>query len=182
MTSDWHSVVYGGVKIKEGDRQTSKNVQSPPEATGRAESNAAAPVDIADVELCVAKIGAMRAVGYSWQRIAHIGAVAKGTAWNYGNKKARPDAGFVERIMSYNAFTVRLTPVCPIHGVVHDAGPCATNKPVAAVVVLAPGERIVTPRGPWVSKAKPEVAAMVRGIEACLTRKAGPVPGVQGGV
>jgi hypothetical protein len=35
--------------------------------------------------------------------------------------------------------------VCPIHGVVHDAGPCATNGPVAAVVVLAPGETVRRP-------------------------------------
>jgi hypothetical protein len=70
--------------------------------------------------------------------------------------------------------------VCPVHGVVHDAGPCTDDRPVAAVVVLAPGERVVTPRGPWQSKAKPEVAAMVRGLEACLARKAaGPAPGVE---
>jgi hypothetical protein len=69
--------------------------------------------------------------------------------------------------------------VCPIHGVVHDAGPCATNGPVAAVVVLAPGETVRRQRGPWVSKAKPEVAAMVAGLEACLARKAGRVPGVE---
>jgi hypothetical protein len=41
------------------------------------------------------------------------------------------------------------------------------------------GEPVTTPRGPWQSKAKPEVAAMVRGLEACLARKAGPVPGVE---
>ena len=39
-------------------------------------------------------------------------------------------------------------PVCPIHGVVHDAGPCATDKPVAAVVVLAPGETVRRPGQP----------------------------------
>jgi hypothetical protein len=61
--------------------------------------------------------------------------------------------------------------VCPIHGVVHDAGPCTTDGPVAAVVVLAPGETVRRQRGPWVSKAKPEVAAMVAGLEACLERK-----------
>jgi hypothetical protein len=39
---------------------------------------------------------------------------------------------------------------------------------------------ILTPRGPWQSKAMPEVAAMVRGLEACLARKAaGPVPGAE---
>ena len=37
--------------------------------------------------------------------------------------------------------------VCPIHGVVHDAGPCTTDKPVVAVVVLGDGERVVRPSG-----------------------------------
>jgi hypothetical protein len=41
---------------------------------------------------------------------------------------------------------VQEVPVCPIHGVVHDAGPCTEDKPVAAVVVLAPGERVTTPK------------------------------------
>ena len=67
---------------------------------------------------------------------------------------------------------VHEVPVCPVHGVVHDAGPCATDKPVVAVVVLGDGETVRKPRGPWVSKAKPEVAAMVRGLELCLERKA----------
>jgi hypothetical protein len=62
-------------------------------------------------------------------------------------------------------------PVCPIHGVVHDAGPCTTDKPVVAVVVLGDGERVTRPRSPWQSKAKPEVAAMVAGLQACLERK-----------
>lgn len=39
-------------------------------------------------------------------------------------------------------------PVCPIHGVVHDAGPCATDAPVVAVVALSPGQRVTTSR-PW---------------------------------
>jgi hypothetical protein len=45
--------------------------------------------------------------------------------------------------------------------------------------VLAPGETVRKPRGPWQSKARPEVAAMVRGLEACLARKAGSAPGVE---
>ena len=169
-TTDWHSVVYGGIKPVEVVGSPSKNVQRPPEATGRAESNAEAPIDIADVERCVAKIEAMRGNGYSWQRIANIGAVAKGTAWNYGNRKARPEAGFVERIMSHNAASVRLTPACPDCGSVHHA---RCNGHNGAVVVLADGETVRRPRGPWVSKAQPEVAAMVRGLQLCLERKAG---------
>jgi len=38
--------------------------------------------------------------------------------------------------------------------------------------VLAPGETVRRERGPWQSKARPEVAAMVAGLEACLERKA----------
>jgi hypothetical protein len=40
-----------------------------------------------------------------------------------------------------------------------------------AAIVLADGETVRKPRGPWVSKAQPEVAAMVRGLQLCLERK-----------
>jgi hypothetical protein len=52
--------------------------------------------------------------------------------------------------------------VCPIHGVVHDAGPCATDKPVIAVVVLAQGETV---RRPGQSKARPKVRRPWMGYE-----------------
>lgn len=47
---------------------------------------------------------------------------------------------------------------------------CNGNGGVA--VVLAPGDRVTKRRGPWQSKARPEVAAMVRGLQMCLERKA----------
>jgi hypothetical protein len=67
-------------------------------------------------------------------------------------------------------------PACPDCGSVHHA---RCNGHAGAVVVLAPGETVTTPRGPWQSKARPEVAAMVAGLEACLARKAGHGPGAE---
>jgi hypothetical protein len=53
-------------------------------------------------------------------------------------------------------------PVCPIHGVVHDAGPCAEDKPIAAVVALAPGETV---RRPAKAKRRPPVRRPWMGAE-----------------
>lgn len=70
-------------------------------------------------------------------------------------------------------------PECPGCGGAPHVAREGCNGNGGPVVVLAPGETVRRPRGPWVSKAKPEVAAMVAGLEACLARKAGRVPGVK---
>lgn len=59
-------------------------------------------------------------------------------------------------------------PACPDCGSVHHARCNGHNGPV---IVLAQGERVVTQRGAWRSKASPDVAKMVAGLEACLERK-----------
>lgn len=63
-------------------------------------------------------------------------------------------------------------PECPgCGGAPHVANDGCNGHAVAGVVVLAPGETVRRPRGAWQSKAKPEVAAMVRGLELALERK-----------
>ena len=70
-------------------------------------------------------------------------------------------------------------PECPGCGGAPHVAREGCNGNGGTVVVLADGDRVTTPRGPWVSKARPEVAAMVRGLEACLARKAGHAPALE---
>jgi hypothetical protein len=69
-------------------------------------------------------------------------------------------------------------PECPGCGGAPHVAREGCNGNGGTVVVLAPGERVTTPRGPWQSKARPEVAARVQGLQLCL-ELAGPVPGVE---
>ena len=63
-------------------------------------------------------------------------------------------------------------PECPGCGGAPHVAREGCNGNGGTAVVLADGERVTKPRGPWQSKAKQEVAAMVRGLELCLERKA----------
>jgi hypothetical protein len=70
-------------------------------------------------------------------------------------------------------------PECPGCGGAPHVAREGCNGNGGTAVVLADGETVTTPRGPWVSKALPEVAAMVRGLQLCLERKAGHAPALE---
>ena len=123
-------------------------------------------------------------IGYrilrNWDAVAAHYGISKAAAHRLANDpNYRPSQATIDKVRAAPQPVppaIRVPP-CPDCGSVHHAR-CNGNGGTA--VVLAPGERVVAPRGPWQSKAKPEVAAMVRGLEACLARKAaGPVPGVE---
>ena len=115
----------------------------------------------------------------TWEAVANFYGLSKAAAYRIAKDNTyRPSKAMLNAIIETGlpmARRVWIDP-CPDCGSVHHA---RCNGNAGAVVVLGNGERVTTPRGPWQSKAKPEVAAMVRGLEACLARKAGPVPGVE---
>ena len=150
MTDNWQSVVYGGRKLEPGDGQASKNVQAPPDTAGSARSadgtNQVREYDASVLAAFQQKIAYLREHGFSWATIASIGAVAKGTAWNYGTGKTPPDAFFVERILSHNGERLMLTRPCPDCGLLHLAGRCHGEP--GAVAWIKSGERVVKARAP----------------------------------
>jgi hypothetical protein len=116
----------------------------------------------------------------NWDAVAAHYGISKAAAHRLANDpNYRPSQAVVDKIREKPLPLPPAIPVppCPDCGSVHHA---RCNGNAGVVVVLAPGERVTTPRGPWQSKARPEVAAMVAGLEACLARKAaGLVPGVE---
>jgi hypothetical protein len=115
----------------------------------------------------------------NWDAVAAHYGISKAAAHRLANDpNYRPSQAVVDKIRATSMPQPPEIPVppCPDCGSVHHAR-CHGNA--GAVVVLAPGETVRKPRGPWQSKARPEVAAMVRGLEACLARKAGSAPGVE---
>jgi len=143
----WQQQVYGGCKnnADDGSSQPSKNVQDSPNcATGpetKAVSKYDLPVDGTAIVACREKIIQMHKTGYSWETIGKIGGVPRGTAWHYGNGNAPPDAAFIDSIMGVHGTRQALAEMCPDCGKLHIAGRC-NDQPIAAVVILAPGERV----------------------------------------
>jgi hypothetical protein len=116
----------------------------------------------------------------NWDAVAAHYGISKAAAHRLANDQTyRPSQTTVDRIRQTPEPKPPAIPVppCPDCGSVHHAR-CNGNGGTA--VVLAPGERVTTKRGPWQSKAAPEVAAMVRGLQLCLECKAGRVPGMEG--
>lgn len=105
-----------------------------------------------------------------WRHVAEVLGTSKGAAYGMAHGTQSWTVGAAARWINHRHTNTLTVPACPDCGSVHHAR-CHGNGGEA--VVLAPGETVRRPRGPWQSKAKPEVAAMVRGLERALERKQG---------
>jgi len=125
-------------------------------------------------------LAGLHAVLRSWRKVGSVIGYSGGYAKLVADGKRQPSQKALDALHEYMTgepvpplVPVTPCPSCAARGVVISHGDkldCHGNGGTA--VVLAPGERVTTPRGPWQSKARPEVAAMVAGLETCLARKA----------
>jgi hypothetical protein len=110
-----------------------------------------------------------------WRRIGRILGTSGGAASEIAYGHRSPTLRHISRWVESNHSCLVIALPCPTclrergEAVNHVEGFDCHGAHVEQVVALAPGETVRGPRGPWQSKAKPEVAAMVRGIKQ-LTR------------
>ena len=162
----WQTQVYGGCKsiVEDGDGSASESVHKSPDCATGPETKVAVKKDaaVADsaIAACIAKVNYLREQGYSWRDIAGIAGIPSGTAWHYWHGTARPDANFVLCIMNHNAAKCTLVLPCPDCGEVHDAGRCY-NRPIFAVVILSPGQRVTALPKPPAKRRTPYAAISI---------------------
>jgi len=111
-------------------------------------------------QACHERIDQLLEQGYSWRDIAGIAGIPSGTAWHYWHGTARPDANFVLCIMNHNAAKCTLVLPCPDCGEIHDAGRCY-NRPIFAVVILSPGQRVTALPKPPAKRRTPYAAISI---------------------
>ena len=130
------------------------------------------PIDTAALRNARRDVALAYDILQKWDVTAAHFRISKAAAHRLANDDSyRPSQATIDKVLSAPRpqLQAKLVPVCPDCGSVHHAR-CHGNGGTA--VVLAPGETVKRSRGPWQSKAKPEVVAMVRGLELCLERKA----------
>ena len=133
------------------------------------------------VQRAALALAGLHAVLRSWRKVGSVIGYSGGYAKLVADGKRQPSQKALDALHEYMTgepapplVSVAPCPSCAARGVVISHGDkldCHGNG--GAVVVLAPGETVRKPRGPWQSKARPEVAAMVRGLQLCLERKVG---------
>ena len=144
------------------------------------------PFDMAALQNARGEVSLGYRVLRNWDATAAHYGISKAAAHRLANDpNYRPSQATIDKVLATprpqrNTISVRPCPSCAARGIIDshaDGLDCHGNG--GTVVVLAPGETVTTPRGPWVSKALPEVAAMVRGLQLCLERKAGHAPALE---